>query len=354
MSITKVKESTKLMLNNVAQFLFTLAFVFSFQTIFGAENVLVAVAISVGLTMLPFHELGIRPWTMVLIINVLYNGSAFIAQSALLSPYLAVLLNFAFVAFIFLLTNEPALMKPSISFILCFVFAQSTPVPWEHLPMRFACTITGSLLISIVLLIVWKKKGIGKDGRNVKEQIKAGTKEQSYLLRMAFGISIAMFIGMIFHVQKPLWISIVVMSLTQIELSDTITRIKHRFLGNMVGILCFLLFFEYLIPREYAMIAILALGYINYFITEYKHKQIINAINAINASLVLLDTASAFSSRLLCFFCGVVIVLVIYIFTNLIKACKLHYDHGQHSLKEYVVYMMEYSFQGILHHFKHS
>ena len=51
-----------------------------------------------------------------------------------------------------------------------------------------------------------------------------------------------MLIGSLFEISKPLWISIVVMSLTQLEFTETLTRIKHRFVGTLVGIIIFFIF----------------------------------------------------------------------------------------------------------------
>lgn len=304
---------------NAGRFLFNIAFIMVFQILFGAENILPAVAISVGFTMLPQYDLGIKPFTMFIITIFLYTGSGAIAQFAFAQPIIAFIFNFMFIALIILLTNEPLIMKPNISFLLCFVFSQSTPVPWDLFANRMLSLVCGSLLVGFYILINWYHKGYGKDGRNLKEQVLLCQVNRSYLFRMSFGIAIAMYFGMIFHVQKPLWISIVVMSLTQLEFTETMERIKHRFIGTLIGVICFFIFFQYLIPKEYAMLVVMFLGYIGFFFPEYKYKQIINAISALNASLVLLDTKSAIENRILFLIVGVLIVLFIYVMTLLIK-----------------------------------
>lgn len=74
----------------------------------------------------------------------------------------------------------------------------------------------------------------------------------------------------------------------------------------------FFVFFQLLIPQQYAMLVIMLLGYIGFFLPEYKYKQVINAISALNASLVILDTKTAIENRLFCLVLGIVIVIVIY------------------------------------------
>ena len=61
-------------IHNAFRFLISLAFIIVFQTLFGVENTLLGVAISVGFTMLPMCNLDIKPWTMFWIIVILYGG----------------------------------------------------------------------------------------------------------------------------------------------------------------------------------------------------------------------------------------------------------------------------------------
>ena len=78
------------------------------------------------------------------------------------------------------------------------------------------------------------------------------------------GIAAAMFIGMVLHLRKPLWISIVVMSLTQLHYHETLERIRHRFFGNVLGILFFVVVFRMLVPESWAFGMVLFLGYISF------------------------------------------------------------------------------------------
>lgn len=330
----KSKEYGKIMIKNAIPFLVNLIFIMIFSQLFGQENILPAVAIGVGLTMLPLCNLQIKPWAASGIIFVLYVGSVLIGQTALISPVLAFPLNFLFVVLIILLSNEPADMKPSISFLLCFVFSQSTCVPWSQFPMRFLCAVIGSLLVIITCCIFWHRKGFNKKGRTLTEQIKLCNKNHHYMFRMAFGISIAMLIGMVFHLKKPLWISIVVMSLTQLEFVETLNRMKYRVIGTILGIVLFFLVFQLILPQEYALYVIILLGYLGSFTEEYKYKQAINAVSALNASLVLLDTKEAILDRFLLLLLGIVIVLAIYFVVTLLKHIREHLVENKRQVPE--------------------
>lgn len=303
----------RLIVKNAFSFAFNLAFVLAFQIIFGVGNILPGVAIGVGLTMFPVGYIGIRPLTMAGIIMTLYGGSVIAGQTALIGPWLALPLNFLFVLLIMVLTCEPAKFKPAISFLLCFVFSQATPAAPEEFPLRMAGALAGGAVVAAATVIRWKKQGHWRDGRNLKEQVKLCIVHRGYIMRMSLGIAIAMFAGMILGLKKPLWISIVVMSLTQLHFHETLERIRHRFFGNVVGIIFFLVVFRLLIPEEYAFAMVMFLGYISFFTSEYKYKQIVNAVSAVNASLVLLDTSTAIQNRLFCLAGGAVIVLALYL-----------------------------------------
>ena len=316
----KLKKSfVKEALYNAMRFAITMGFILVFQMIFHAENTLTAVALSVGFTMLPTCELGIRPLTMCFMTLILYIGGGIAAQSVLLNPFIAFLINFCFLVGLLMLSVEPLDFKVNIPFLLCFIFSQSTAVPWSQFPGRMVCVSVGAVLISLCILINWKRKRIGIQGCTLSQQIQRSMKHRSYILRMSLGISIAMLMASLLQLSKPLWISIVVMSLTQLEFSETLERICHRFIGTLAGIVLFFIFFQLLIPQKYAMFVIMFLGYLGFFLPEYKYKQVINAVSALNASLVILDTKTAIENRIFCLMLGILIVVTIYMIAKITR-----------------------------------
>lgn len=309
----------KQMIENAFRFAFNLAFVLVFQFLFGAENVLPGVAISVGLTMFPDSYIGVRPLTMAFIIAGLYTSCVAAGQAALISPVAALVVNCLFVLLIMILTCEPAMYKPAISFLLCFVFSQATPVAPERFLLRFSGALIGGGVVAFVTMAKWYQQGHWNEGRRLKEQVRLCISRRGYIVRMSVGIAIAMFIGMALHLKKPLWISIVVMSLTQLHYHETLERIRHRLWGNIVGILFFVVVFRMLVPEKWAFGMVLFLGYVSFFTSEYKYKQIVNAVSAVNASLVLLDTSTAIENRLACLAGGAVIVLLLYLIQKMAR-----------------------------------
>lgn len=315
----KVIHVLKLIGENFVRLLFFVLFVSIFQMIFGVENTLAVVAASVAITMYPVMDTGLKPLAMCGVIIGLFLGSGIAAELSVLSPWLALPVHFLFVVAVMVLCGAPLEIKTFICFLLSFVFCQSTPVPLEEFPKRMLCLLTGSVLTAACTLVWWKHKGYGANGISIRQQIHLSAKNKGLILRMAAGISVAMFTASMLGLKKPLWLSIVVMSLTQLQFNETLTRIKHRAFGTVVGVLVFVVVFQLLVPKEYSMLFILLMSYVSFFTPEYKYKQIVNAVCALNASLVLLDTTTAIENRVLCLLGGIAIVLLMHLLEKLVE-----------------------------------
>lgn len=83
---SKRKQFVHLIWSNALRFFFSVGFATLFQWLFGAENILVGVAICVGWTMFPENYTGVNLRATILIQIGLYMGGVLAAQAALLSP----------------------------------------------------------------------------------------------------------------------------------------------------------------------------------------------------------------------------------------------------------------------------
>lgn len=318
----KAVNVLRLMFKNLMSLAFYVLFAIAFQLVFGSENILLGVAISVGLTTLPKMELGIRTAPMCFIIMLLYALAGVASQSALMPAWAAMPVNFAFVILILLLIAEPMQMKPSISFILCFIFGQSFPVPADRLWVRMACLIFGGALVSLRLFFSWRKNGIGINGCSLAEQIKRCAENRSYIFRSAFGIAVAMMIGMLMGLRRPMWVSIVVMSFTQADFAETRRRILHRSIATVAGSIIFTIVLVRYIPVNMVILFTLALSYAGFFTEEYKYKQIINSVCALNASLIILSPEEAVALRFAGLAAGIAIALAVWALEYILDAIK--------------------------------
>lgn len=311
---TAVKAGAKAFFTNTARFAFILLFINLYAYFFGQVNLLPSIAVVVAILTFPVCDMEIKTSSMTFLIFFFFIGSGLAAALSLVNPWIGLLLNFAFIGLIMAFSAEPSDIKPHIIFLLCYIFCQSSPVSGHDFVLRMVSLAASAAVTAAATAIFWKIKGYGTEAqRNLKAQFRyCLAKDRGFILRMAVGLAIAMFIGAVLGLKKPLWISIVVMSLTQIDFSETLTRIRHRSAATLVGIVLFVLLFQVLIPDQYGSLLILLFGYIgNYqFAKPYKYQQVINFMSALFASLIFLDLTTAIINRVLCLVTGILIVVI--------------------------------------------
>lgn len=312
---TALKAGAKTFFINTARFAFILLFINLFAYFFGQENLLPSIAIVVALLTFTSCDMELKPSSMAFLLFFFFAGSGLVSALSLLNIWAGLVLNFVFIYLMMTFCTEPSVFKPHIIFLLCYIFCQATPVTGQAFVLRMAGLLTGAAVTAVVTAVAWKIRGFDTSRqRNLKEQVLlCRNKDRAFILKMTVGLTAAMFVGMALGLKKPLWINIVVMSLTQIDFSETLTRIKHRSIATLVGIVLFVLLFQILVPEEYGVVLILFLGYIgNYqFAKPYKYQQIINFMSALFASLVLFDLTTAIVNRILCLLTGILIVVAV-------------------------------------------
>ncbi len=309
----KKKKIWILIGKNTASFAFCIGCIYLFLFLFGSHNILPSVAVVVGLMTFPALDLRVEPISFCVTAFLLFPLAGIAAALSFGNIWLSILCNFGITFFILLLTAEPLQMKPYITFLLCYIFSQGSPVLTpEVFASRMICLTVGGLSVALVTYFTWRRRPKSCRQHSLHEQVLLSGRHKSFILRMAIGLTLSGIIGFIFHLKKPMWISIAVFSLTQIDVRETHQRIKYRVIATIIGVFLFLLFCQYLIPQEYIFFFIIFLGYVGTWVKEYKYVQIINTISAINASLVLFDSAAAIGSRILLLGIGIAIVLALF------------------------------------------
>lgn len=290
-----------------------MAFILAYIKIFGEDNTLIGVSIYVGLVMFPVCNTNMKRSTMLLTIGIVYIGSGLVSQLGSISPWISFIINFLFVYLVMMMTSEPTYLKLNIVMLLPFLFCQSVAVAADKFHIRMIGIISGTALMMIATYRGWNKRNFGgENSLSFKEQLKLGSVHKKTAIRMATGISIAILLASMLKLEKALWITLVVMSLTQFNSEEMLSRIKYRFIGTVLGSVFFLLAFEYLLPKKYGIVIVLLLGFIGFFFDKYKYKQFINTVSAINASLIIYSTEHAIVNRFAGLILGISIVLVLY------------------------------------------
>lgn len=227
------------------------------------------VAIAIGIQMAPNFQFKNKPTTMAISVFLLYLGCGLCAALSLLNPVLGILINFIYIGIIMIHTCVPFEYRSFIPFLLCYIFCQSSPVSLHGTVMRMIGIFSGALIM--VVLILWKHRHQTQiEYLSYRECLQQSyTTNKGFVIRIVLGLSIAMFIGQAFHLVRPLWISIVVMSLTQRDFEQTKERVLHRIYVTVISSCLFVLLFQFLVPDVYTSLLILFIGYLMGFLTEY-------------------------------------------------------------------------------------
>lgn len=316
----KKKKIWRLIGRNTASFAFCMGCIYVFLFLFGPQNILPSVAIVVGLMTFPSLDLKTNHLHFSIMIFLLFPLIGFVAAMSLVNVWLSILCNFSIVLLILILSIEPKEVKPYVTFLLCYIFSQGSPVANAgEFSSRMMCLTVGGLAVALVAYFTWKRRQKSSEQHSLRQQIYLSVRHKSFILRMALGLTLAGILSFALLLKKPMWISIVVFSLTQINIRETHQRIKYRVIATIIGVFLFLLFCQYLIPQEYIFFFIIFLGYIGTWVKEYKYVQIINTISAINANLVLFDSTTAIGNRLFLLGIGIAIVLALYCLDRIVR-----------------------------------
>lgn len=306
------EKNIKKIAQNTLKFTFMMIFILVFIKIFGKQNTLIGVSAYVGLSTFPYCDTGLSRKSNNLIIPILYLSAPLIAYLNSYNYILSIPLNFIYIYILMLLSIEPSIFRLNVIYMLPFLFCESVPVNSEELPIRILATFVSVVIILIYSNFKWNKLEINNRDKSIKYQIYSGLIHKRLIFRMSIGISIALFVTSLFKSEKPLWISLVVMSLTQIETDDMFIRIKQRTIGTILGTVFVAIVFGYLIPQKYQIIIVMLFGYLGFFYNDYSHKQFFNFVSSISASLIVFNQNTAMLNRFISLCIGISIVLILY------------------------------------------
>ena len=288
-----------------------MALIFLSIALFGEENTLPAVCICVAWLMYPECPLNIKKKDFLWEMLILFPAGALCPEIGRGSLW-GFLVYACATCLILFLSLEPEIMQYSMPYLLNFVFCQAVPVTPGALYKRLLCLLLGSVFVFGVSVRAWKKKGFPAEALDAGRQIHKAAEKRAYIIKMAAGLGCAMALTDQIHFAKPLWVSIVVMSLTEAEENVMHEKIRDRIIGTVIGLSLFWLIVEKFIPMEGRMVFIFLLGYASFFFSGYRTKAIVNAISSVNAAELLLGGEGAVKGRVTGLVIGIGITLVMH------------------------------------------
>lgn len=297
----------KKILSKFLIFAFVMLFVMLFTMLFSNDNSYIGVAMITGIMMFKYVDLYIPYKKSPFLITGLFlliGVSAWLSQ---FNPFTGFLINFITIVIFLTLSSADMNSKSYMPFILCYIFIQANPVADNMMPLRMLALLVGGILVSFTYAFFHRKSDYKHPIHALFKLLHPDTLHFQFIMRMALGEAIAMFLGDFFQIPRYMWIALTIMSLTQPFYAKTKERIKHRFIGTICGALLFAFVFQWLIPSEYLAVCFLLLNFIYTFITDYKIQMVFITINSLNAAMILFDTKTSVFLRIVMICTGILI-----------------------------------------------
>lgn len=282
------------------------------SAIFGSNNSLTWVGTIVAIMLYWDLNIGINKRQAPIIIFSLFIFTGIANRVAEINPILGMIINLISIFSITYLLSAKPEYKAYIPLILIYIFDQSNVAIGKDFYTRMISLALGGLITGIVYY--FRHRNVKEEFKNIKEHIKdVDITSPRFIisLKMSIGVSIAILMGTLLGIQRTMWISISVMSLTQLEFETTKERFKHRITYTIIGAVTFVLLFQVLIPEKYDALASIVLSYIYTFIESYKHKMIFITVSALSASMVIFDTTTAIATRIILIILGCILAILI-------------------------------------------
>lgn len=266
----------KTALDNLKIIVSIVLFISLYNVFFTTENTLIGVGIITALLMFKDVNLKMKrsQGTIVVLIGLIL--AVILPAFSNINPLLGLLINFIYIFWITYISSERISYKAYIVFALLYVLTEGNPVSGHVLLLRCVSIIIFAVIIAGIYYYNHKK-----EYPSIREIIKKTNQENAaFALKLALSLSLAMFLTDIFNIYKHMWFTITVLSLSQLDLEVTHTRIAQRIIYTLIGSIIYIIVFSILLPDSIITYITLIMGYIYTFIKKYHIQMIFVTISA--------------------------------------------------------------------------
>lgn len=295
---------------NLAVITFLLAFIFLYTGIFGGKNAVGAISIATSLLMFTQLDMGIKTSQVPFAITTLFLFSAFASHCGVWNPFLGIVVNFISIFLIVTFSCQAVTTKVYLPFIVCYIFNQGNPVEGHDFLMRIIGLFAGSILVGIVYVIFHRKKRYSRGILSLLKEVHPTSLRTRFALRLAFALTLGMFIGDIFNLPRTAWIGMTINSLILPFVHETRPRFLHRILAQLSGAAIFFVVFALLLPQQWYIVALFLTSYFYMFFSNYHLQQICVSINAMVGALAVTDAIHVIEMRIAFVLIGAAIVVL--------------------------------------------
>lgn len=323
------KKRARLILSiflNLAVILFLLGFIYLYTAVFGMKNACGAISIATSILMFTKLDMGIKTSHAPFLIILMFLFTAFASHCGMWNPFLGIAINFISIFLIVTFSCQAVTTKVYLPFIVCYIFNQGNPVVGMDFYKRIVGLFLGAIVVSIVYVIVHHKKKYRRGILSLIKEIHPTSLRTRFALRLAFALTLGMFIGDMFGLVRTAWIGMTINSLILPFIHETKPRLPFRILAQGSGAIVFGVLFCLLLPREFHIIGIFLTSYLYMFFTNYHAQQIFVSINALIGAYSIGPWYDVIGMRILLVLVGSAIVVL----TNVIALYVKPIDRVKH------------------------
>ena len=306
----------KTIVYNLMQIIFIVVFISISTTLFGQQEQLTAVAAVTGLLMFYYVPLPINPKAGSLLVSLPWPIVGLISYLASLNSWAGFILNFTTLFVLTLLMGKPFHFKYYIAYTLLYIFSATSVTADFDLANRLVYL---SLVGIISFVTYYIKHHQTQNDTPIAIMIREALNDIpliQFSLKMSLGISLVLLITSLKYFDKSMWICMTVMSLTQLDSTVMKERMVYRTFGTLIGIVCYLLLFQFIVPTHYAIYLTLILGYIYTFIEDYFIQIIFITMNALFAAQAIWPTSGAILHRISFILLGACLVAILHFISH--------------------------------------
>ena len=298
---------------------FAMAVIAPVAGVFGAENNPVAVALFCILLSIRFVDFGYCIKDSLLNFGVVF----FLLLTApvlasLVHPVLAILIHFAALLIILLMTCEQPEMGNGGLYGFAYVFLAGNPVTGESFINRCWVTLIGFLVCGAIFYAKHRRKHQGIRFLDQAGKFSLASAKNRWQLRLSLGVSLLLLIGAIFELKQWVWAGFACSSLLSYYNPNGVReRYGLRIAGTILGSVAFFVVYQITPPTFHSLFGPLC-GVILGFCVDYKYKTAINCFSALLLAAGLYGLGNALLLRIANNLLGVAFACVFGLFYQLL------------------------------------
>lgn len=297
------REKIKWTMVYLVKILLTVMFCFTFVTIaslwWGSENSIAGVVILLSLLTLRQADFGIRTshgtGVVLLIFGVLLIGPRL---SNTMGPWGALLVNLVCLMTIMLFGCHHVMMSNQFTFVLGYLLLQGYDVEGQAWTVRMAALAGGGLLCAGIFAWKHRRQHYRRTIGDIFREFSFHSTRTRWQLKVAAGVSLALFFAQILQIPRGMWAGICTMSMLAPFFEDTLYRAKRRAPFTLLGCALFLALYRLIPESAFGYVGIL--GGIGVGLSAtYGWQTVFNVLGALSVAVNLFGLAGAIILRIM-------------------------------------------------------